>query len=417
MGLFTGLYIGQSSMMSHGNALALSADNIANSNTTGFKYQRPDFGSIVADASAGLFTSKVDGGDGVNHTQNETILTQGSVDTTGRDLDTAIRGIGYFVASDGVNQTYTRAGDFSVSADGKLILPSGEQVLGFTEASPDVLVPIQIDNVTVLPEPTTVSAMGGNLDVLTPISAAPATVPATFLELNNSSSYSTSTDVHDSLGVRHSLALHFYHTAPGEWQIQVYTNAQETGAADIAPQLLGQITLPFNEQGKLAEGTNAVMNIAANWNNGSAPSNVALDFSGLSDYRAGSYMSFLSSDGSPGGSATGLIIGEDGTVSATLDTGETTPIAELGIAVFRNPSGLSRKGDNQFLSSSESGVAEIGKAMEEQRGSMVSGALESSNVDLAREFIDVIRFQRGYQAGSQVVKTMNEVISRTLDLA
>ena len=121
-------------------------------------------------------------------------------------------------------------------------------------------------------------------------------------------------------------------------------------------------------------------------------------------------------DGSAGGSATSIGIEANGDVVARLDGGQTTAVGTLAIATFRNPSSLTKGDDNTFYQTPESGAAELARPGSSGRGTIVSGSLESSNVDMAKEFIDVVRYQRGYQAGSRIIQTIDKLIDSTLQI-
>lgn len=419
----TGLYIGQSAMAANGAALAFSADNIANSNTTGYKYQRPDFASLVADASGGRdsMPGNSESGDGVASRNGQTILTQGGVDVTGRDLDSAIQGNGYFVVREGNDLKYTRAGNFTISPDGFLQTATGELVMGYTAASPDTLTQISLDNISVNPTATTGAVLGGNLDSSMD-SVPPPTNPTTFEQLSGSAAFSSFTDIYDSLGNRHSLSLYFYHmsnqpSGGSTWQVQVYAEGAEVGQTENTPVPLGNLQLNFDSNGSIVAGSNTAMSISPAWISGAAQNTLQLDFGELRSFASPSYLSFLSMDGSAGGSATSIGIEANGDVVAKLDGGQTTAVGTLAIATFRNPSSLTKGDDNTFYQTPESGAADVARPGTNGKGSIVSGSLESSNVDMAKEFIDVVRYQRGYQAGSRIIQTIDKLIDATLQIA
>jgi len=128
MGLFSGLYIGRESLMSHGNAMASIANNIANVNTTGYKGERAEFMDLFAGGSGSLYGSSLASGNGSKIDSISMETSSGVIEDTGRDLDAAISGNGFFVVSDGTTQYYTRAGNFTLDADGYLRTQDGMYV-------------------------------------------------------------------------------------------------------------------------------------------------------------------------------------------------------------------------------------------------------------------------------------------------
>lgn len=409
----TGLYIGQSAMMANGTALAFSADNVANANTPGFKQQRAEFSNVIADTSKGFYTTTISSGAGVATVGSTSVHNQGGIDKTGRDLDVAIMGDGYFSVQAGNEVYYTRTGDFSINPEGFLANSSGDLVLGFTEASPDTAVPISLSNVSVLPTQTSSAQFGGNLNNEAELATVP-TNPDRFQTLNSTSQFSSFTDVYDSLGNRHTLSMFFFHTSESGWTAQVYTDGEDVGQTPDTPVLLGSVDISFDELGNISQGVNTGMTVAPAWSTGAAPGNIQLDFGQLRGFASPSYLSFLAMDGSQGGSAANIEIQENGDVVAALSSGETTSVGTIALAKFRNSGALERVGDNSFRESPASGVPDIARPAVEGRGSLIGSSLETSNVDLTKEFIDVIRFQRGYQAGSRIIQTIDSLIEKTI---
>ncbi len=416
MDLLSVLSTSRESMVSHGSALSTIADNLANSNTPGFKGQRAEFGDLISDSLGGLYSAPESSGAGVAVDNVQALHTQGALEYTYNQTDLAINGQGFFVLSDGSSNCYTRAGNFEINEDGVLVSQDGKQVLGYTANSPDNLTALTVGGTTLDASATTSVDMGGNLNNSSPISAAPGGSINSFSALNSASAYSTTVEAVDSLGQRHDVLLHFFHTAQSEWTVEAYVDGKETGAAESAPQLLSSSVLTFDEFGQQVEGA-GIFKINPAWSNGASAGDISIDLNSFTGFASSSGLTSIISDGIRSGSITGFTVENDGTLVASMDNGETTNIGRVALATFANPTALDRIGSNQFVESTKSSDPSIGHANIEGRGSLSNNSLETSNIDASREFTDIIRYQRGYQGSSQAFQTANELINTTLQLA
>lgn len=416
MRLFSGLHIGAESLYSHSTALNAVADNLANSNTPGYKSERPEFSDLLADSIGSLYSSPVSTGNGAKVEDTSIIYSQGAIDFTGRELDIAINGNGFFVVNNGENDFYTRSGNFTTDPDGNLITLQGDSVMGFTALSPDTLVPINVQDVTSTAAPTTTTALTGNLDTRVPPGVAAAN-PQTFIELAETSDFNTAIRVIDSLGQAHDVALHFFHTANNTWDVQAYVDGAEVGGVAGTPSALGTATLTFDANGAQDAANPTLLNVTPAWGNGAAAGAIGIDLSGFTGFASSSSVNSVSSDGTIPGSVIGVEIDEQGIVRAKLDNGEVVDVGTLALATFNSKDGLERVGETKFMASDASGEAILGAPGSSGLGALRGGALESSNVDASREFIDMIKYQRGYQAGSQIISTVNEILNTTIQLA
>lgn len=413
----TALYSGKDSLMAHGTALTTIADNLANSNTTGFKESRTEFGDIIADSIGSLYGSELDPGNGVAASEVRVLhKAQGTLEGTDRDLDFAMQGSGYFVLGNGEQRYYTRAGNFNLDSEGSIRAASGEQVMGFTTASPTTLVPLTIDGAGLTATPTLTGTISGNLDADAPIVPVPAAAPATFTALNAATSFSTPVRVIDSLGAEHDVSLNFFHTAAGAWTVQAYVDGADVGGVAGTPRQVGTGTIAFDQNGLQAVGTPNVLAITPAWGNGAAAGAVNLDISKFQGLATNSGVTAINMDGNRAGALSSFRAEKDGRFFAVLDNGDELQLGSIGIATFVNEDGLNRVGDNRFEETAESGEASIGAGGIEGRGQLIGSSLENSTVDTASQFIDMIRYQRGYQAGSQVITTMSELLNSTIQI-
>ena len=412
----TSLFSSRESLISEGTAIATVADNLANQNTPGFKQNRTEFSDLLADSVGSLYGSEINPGNGVKPGDQRTIhQQQGTIEATGRDLDFAISGRGHFIIGSAAEPFYTRAGNFELSPDGEIVTISGENLLGFTEASPTTLVPLTTAGVVGTAAASTTGSLEGNLDASTALTQLPAGA-ATFREINAASSFTTPISLVDSLGTRHEISLSFFHTGPGQWTAAAYVDAGEVGGTPGTPAQIGTTTMTFDGNGAQA-AAETLLNLTPAWSNGAAASNVAVNIGPLTQFSGGSALSAISVDGNGLGSLTGFDLQPDGGIFAVLDNGESVQIGTVATAIFQNTDGLDRVGNNMFQTNGEEGETMIGPPTEEGRGSVSNGGLESSTVDAAGQFVDLIRYQRAYQAGSQVISTVSELLNVTINIA
>ena len=417
MRLETSLHTGTEALITQGNALNTIADNLANSNTVGFKDTRLEFADLLADGGNSLFGGPIQGGNGVygqkvisQHSQ------QGTIESTGRGLDAAISGNGWFVVNDGTSNFYTRAGNFTTTPDGVLISPKGYKVMGYTAASPDTPVEINIGSISGTPTATTISKISGNLNAESTIgSPAGAT---TFQALSAASGGNkTTVSVVDSLGKPHDLSLYFFKSANQTWTAQAYADSLDTGGTGGTPVLVGTINLAFGPDGKPTNPTSSILNATPAWGNGASAGNVNIDLSGFTSQAGGTSISKLSTDGSKGGNVRSVSIDASGNVVGLLDSGETINAAQLALANFKSADGLQKLGDNIFAETDASGEAVIAKQDTKGLGKIKGESLESSTVDPAREFTTLIQYQQGYRASSQIIQSISELIKSTIQIA
>lgn len=413
----TPLFSSVESLKTHGTAISTIADNLANSNTAGFKENRTEFGDLFADSVGNLYGSELNPGNGVLATNIRTLHNeQGTIEATGRDLDFSINGDGYFITSNGTDSFYTRAGNFSVDSTGAIVDATGDSLMGFTEASPTTLVGLTTAGVTGSAAASTTGSIIGNLNADSLITAVPAGA-ATFDDVNAAASFVTPIEVIDSLGSRHDVALTFFKTGTLQWTAAAYVDGAEVGGAAGTPVQVGSANLTFGPDGRLPEGAAAALNIQAAWGNGASASALAVDMSGLTQFSGSSALSGVTIDGNGLGAVTGFDLQADGGLFAVLDNGQNVQIGTVALASFRNEDGLDRVGDNRFQTTDLEGDITVGTPGAEGRGAVANGSLETSTVDAAAQFVDLIRFQRAYQAGSQVISTVSELLTTTIQIA
>lgn len=395
-------------------------DNIANVNTVGYKTQNIHFADLMSQTlsygtapnGAMQGTNPFQVGMGVGTGSISTVNTQGSVQETGRTTDMAIQGNGYFVLNNGDHNYYTRDGSFTIAPDGSLESPgSGMSVMGYpvsaTTGAIDRSAPlgaIHIPTGTQDASPTTAVSLGGNLDASQAVYAAGP--PATGGQIQSSLT------VYDSLGNAHQLSVSLQKTAANTWS---YTIAPQAGATDSTVTSGGTGTLTFDSNGHLT-APSTPQTLGLTFTSGATAGSIKMDFSGISQVAAASNINVPNSDGSPGGTISTFSVGTDGIVTAVYSNGLSKPIAQLALADFRNPDGLQHDGNNLYTEGVNSGTAQLGVGGEGTMGTIETGQLEGSNVDLAAQFAQMIQAQQGFNANTKVVTTTNNMLQSIISI-
>ncbi len=425
--IINGLFAGRAGISSHGSAIAVAGDNISNANTIGFKTTRAEFQDLLA--GTGVVGRQY--GSGSSIAAVSTLFEQGTLEFTGRPLDIGISGNGYFVVARDDQRYFTRAGNFKVDPAGFIVTQGGQAVLGFPANGSGALEPINVNSIQQSSIETTEVGIAGNLDASTNIvdeAAIPdpgVVVPptTTYADLNAFAAYSSVVDVFDSLGEKHTVSLFFYHTDINEYTVRAYVNNEEvdtTGTATGYPRQVGEKVIAFGGNGQRnplpVTGTpDFTTNIS--WVNESEPGQIDFTFSPMTQYSAQSNILSITQDGKGIGAVTTLAVSANGEISALLTNGQNSVIGTLALATFSNPEGLTRIGGNLLSLSTASGEPVYGKAESGNFGSLQSGVVELSTVDIAAEFVKIITLQRGFQASSRIITTINQLLNEIIQLA
>ena len=381
--------IALSGIQSINQQLNSTSNNIANAGTYGFKSSRANFSAMYAG-------SRATGTEIGSLTQSMSL--NGGVLNTGRALDAAIDGRGYFVSRDAQNtMSYSRVGIFSASNEGKLIDANGRLVQGYAAVKGstalgtmgDMLIPTgQIPAVA-----STKLAYAANMSSEWPIKAA------TF-DKTNELSYNSgkSSILYDSLGAKHSLGQYFVKTAAGVDVHYTFDNA------DVLPVT----KMTFDTSGKLVTGTSATPVLPTP--PGAAPMSVAIDYTGTTQFAGESTTSTDRADGYASGTYTGVELADDGSVVAKYTNGQKQSIGVLAIATFPDEGALTAVNDTSWVASTTSGTAMYDRPGVGMAGKLVTSSLEQSNVDITSELVGLMTSQRNYQANSKVISTENAML-------
>lgn len=394
------------------NAAAKSLDtlgnNIANSGTVGFKSASTLFGDVFAATLGG----GIQVGIGVSVSGVSQQFSQGNLTVTSNPLDLAVNGQGMFRLSNNGATTFTRNGQFNIDKDGFVVNPSGYRLTGYLANASNVIVPstpaeIFINTADLQPQPTGNSSVGAriglNLD-----SRQPVNVLA--FDVNDPTTYNSSTSitVFDSLGNPHLMSMFFEKTAANAWNL--YTNL-DGGAASAAT------TMTFNSTGTLtAPAGGVVAQSHAVTTGASTPLAFNLNLTGSTQYGNIFGVNSVAQDGYTSGRLSGLSIAADGTVQGRYSNGQSRDLAQVVLANFNNPNGLTSLGNNQWGETPESGQPLVGVPGSGSLGALQSAAVEESNVDLTAELVSMITQQRAYQANAQTIKTQDQILQTLVNL-
>lgn len=387
--------IATSGLKSITQQLEAISNNIANSGTTGYKSMRAEFASLYADrAPLGVGVSNV----------SQSISRGGNITETGRNLDLAISGNGFFVVRD-INgkQIYTRAGYFGTDAQGNLVNNQGGKLQGYQADANGKLQPGRIGDLNInangLPaKATTELKFNANLDAREkPI---PSDKP---FDPDDSETYNKSytTQVFDSLGREHTVTQYFVKTSENEWTAHYVVDGDKSNATSQ--------DMKFDTNGKLVSPTGNVTISAVVA--GAAPLDISLSYEGTSQFAADFAVSKNEPNGYKPGEKIGQQIDEDGSVYATYSNGQRQLQGQLVLASFTNPDGLKAIDGTAWEQGNSSGMPLLGAAKSGTNGLIKSAALESSNVDLTNELVGLMSAQRNYQANTKVISTNDQMMS------
>jgi flagellar hook protein FlgE len=413
--MFTSFSTALSALSAFSTAIDVVGNNLANLNTTGFKASNISFHDLVTQSlGAGLGDTQVGFGVGTPMTQRE--FTQGAVQTTGGTLDAAIQGDGFFIVQGANNSTqYTRAGNFQVDQSGNLTTATGEQVQGWTQSNGVLNTNAPPGNITipvgsVMPPVTTKNfSFDINLNAAATASSADGT-------------FATSVTVYDSLGNSHIVTATFTEsTTAGQWNYSLSVPDSDVANPPATP-LTG--TLTFDANGNLTSAAatdpapqlqiqglaDGASDMSMMWNlfNSGTPR--------ITQYAQPSSTSAVAQDGAPAAQLVHVAVGNGGQLLAQFSNGQQTVVGQLAMATIRNPDSLVAVGNNNYQLSARSALPAVGLSGTGGRGSVQGGAVESSTVDIATEFTNLIVYQRGYEANSKVVSSVDELSQTTIQL-
>jgi flagellar hook protein FlgE len=411
---------GLSGLNANGAYLSVIGNNLANINTVGFKASSVTFMDLVSQTIGGTSSNPMQVGLGVTTGSVSPIFSQGSIENTKEPTNVAIQGNGFFVVRTAGGNAYTRAGNFSFNADGKLVTPDGAFVQGYTSINATtgaVITTGSTGDITVPPGVLRAPVATTTMGTQTNLNAGAAT----------GDTHTAAVQIYDSLGKPHVATILYTKTATaGQWSYEVTVPATEaTGTAGTTAgtvRIGATGTVTFNGLGVLtAPAADVSLAGPTTWTNGATVNAINWDILNgttptLTSYNAASTNSSITQNGAAAGQIDNVTIAPDGTIMATFGAGQTVAVGQLALANFNNPKGLLKLGSSKYGESQAAGIANVGVAGSGGRGTLVGSALEGSNVDIAQEFTQMILAQRGYQANSKTITTSDELMQDTLNL-
>ena len=457
------LYSGVSGMQNHQTRLDVIGNNVANVNTTGFKRGRVNYQDMISQQLSGAArpTTEVGGvnpkevGLGVMTASIDTIFTQGNLQSTGVSTDVAIQGNGFFILKNGEESFYTRAGAFGLDSEGTLVNPAngmrvqgwmaeelnGEMVLNTAGSTEDIIIPVGTKD----PAKATQNVnFACNLNKNTPEileGASPADIAK--------GTWATEQKIYDSFGNQHMLSVSFTRVVgnPNQWEVTVNVNPDGETPTETRVGLgttdgtENTFLVNFDNNGTLL----SVMDSAGNMTNPEGEVILQTSFNvpdANPDENGNPYRQTLNinlgtigsqkntitqsasqsstkafyQDGYTMGYLDNFKIDSTGTITGVYSNGTNRIIGQLALASFTNQGGLEKAGENTYVESNNSGLANIGVSGIAGKGSLLAGSLEMSNVDLIEQFTDMIVTQRGFQASSKTIQTADTLLDTVMNL-
>jgi len=420
--MFTSFNTALSALNADTTAIDVVGNNLANLNTPGYKASVVSFSDLVTESlGAGLGETQV--GFGVASPITIRQFSQGAIQSSSGALDVAIQGDGFLVVSDPSSNGgtyYTRGGNLEVNKAGQLVTATGYQVQGWNSingvldtTTPPTNLSVQVGSLTA-PVATSNISFDMNLDA----DAVSTPTPTTF---------STSITVYDSLGESHDASLQFTKDATsGQWDYSLSIPGSDM-ASGTAATLTG--TVSFDSNGKLISPTapnppttTSPTLTVSGLADGASDMSIAwnlYDSSGqsrLTNYAQSSAVSANSQDGSAAAQLTHIGISDGGQIVAKYSNGQQIAVGQLAMASIVNPESLIATGNNNYQLSSKSALPAIGLPNTGGRGEILGGSVESSTVDIAKEFTNLIVYQRAYEANSKVITSTDQLSQDTINL-
>ncbi|WP_036057573.1 flagellar hook protein FlgE [Leptospira noguchii] len=458
------LYSGVSGLKNHQVRMDVIGNNISNVNTHGFKTERVTFQDMISQELRGASEPKENIG-GVNPQQVglgsliaaiDKIMTQGSLQTTGKNTDVAVSGEGFFIVKDGDKQFYTRAGAFNLDKNGYYVNPAnglkvqgwnsrlddkGNKYINSAASIEDIIIPVYSK------EPARATSQidfKSNLNSSAPAVPPDATQEEITAMINDPDpkmrrGHVTTINTFDDQGIQREFKMEFYKVRDNTWKARLNMTDSTQLSVDVSgtggqnTQLPGNVELEFGftPDGKLVYVSDGVDSMNSGKLNAKVsfriPGNPAIQsfdlnlgeagmVNGITQFSSDFTTKAVKQDGYTMGYLESFSIDNSGTITGVFSNGVRQPLARIATAVFNNPAGLDKAGDTMFAYSMNSGEPNIGEAGVQGRGKINAGLLEMSNVDLSDQFTDMIVTQRGFQANSRTITTSDQMIQEVLGL-
>lgn len=389
------LNISLSGLNASSKELNTISNNIANVSTTGFKESRTEFSSVYSGGQS-------NGVEVVGISQNFEV--NGQISGTGRALDMALSGSGFFVVEDGKGQTsYTRNGIFNMDSNGYIVSNSNAKLQGYSVDGDNNLQqgtvgPIKISTQSQSAKATTNAEFVANLDARSEVIDSVVTP----FDPKDSATYTNSytTPTYDSLGNPHTVTQYFVKSSDNQWDVYAVVDG------DATLPMTKSNTLNFDESGKLTTGNTYTVSTPVS---GADDLNIAMKLDGVTQFGNNFVVSTNNPDGYTSGDYVDMRVESDGSIYANYSNGQTQLQGQVVLANFAAPSELQQTNNTSWVQSFGSGVPIIGTAGTSQFGELTSSALEASNVDLTQSLVSMMTAQRNYQANTKAISTDSQL--------
>jgi len=411
MSLISAMYSGVTGIKAFSTAIQVIGNNLANLNTVGFKAARCEFGDLL---SQGLTGAGGQLGRGTKVMDISKILGQGTLSTTDVATDMAIEGNGWFDLTDGVQNYYSRDGQFRMNDQGFLVNSTGLSVVGFqydATGNPTTSTgPINLSNLITKPNPTTKVTVGANLNAESDVLAAP-------FDINNpvnTTNFSTSIRVYDSLGQDHEVTIFFRKTADLNWEWRALVPMSEVDPASAGYDATK--TWSQGADGNLGFTATGALDVEGP---GPTPTDPGFDFKGGATAAQAVSFDFgdsITTDSGTGLSGTTQFAAQNVVSFQTQDGYSAGNLVSVAIDKEGIITGLASIGNNLFQETASSGQPTLLAPGQGAAGTIASSALEQSNADVANEFVQMIQNQRAYQANTKIVTVADQLLNETVNL-
>jgi flagellar hook protein FlgE len=439
MGVFGAMENAVSGMQAQAYALDNISGNIANSQTIGYKRVDTNFQDMIPDLG---LASRITGG--VNASSLSTNDVAGAFQSTGINTNVALSGPGYFTVSEKtINSSgaasfdttpyFTRRGDFTLDQNNNLVNGAGYYLMGYAVdptsgmISTGVPATIQVPTTDMAPKATSSVTYQGNLpttpsntvDNSTALAPGVTTPSATTVSATQESSFLDSSisggtaTLYDAKGSPVTLQTRWAKNSSGSWDLYYENNSSATGTA---PKWTFLQNFQFNSSGTLTVPATPQVPAPAGFSiDGTALSNVTLDFTGLTNYgdTSGQFRATgISQDGYSSANLTGVVVGDKGRVYAQYSNGKQQAIADIAVATFNGDAALKRLDGGVYEQSEQSGQPIYGSGS----SNILVGGLEGSNADISQEFTQMIATQQAYSANAKVISTAQQMMTDAIDV-
>ncbi|ASG23093.1 MULTISPECIES: flagellar hook protein FlgE [Nitrospirillum] len=419
MSIFSALNTATSALYAQSKAFTSISSNISNSSSTGYKATDTSFTALLTDSQ----TSSADYG-GVIAGTTQTVSSQGDITSTDVTTNLALDGDGMFVVNDGSSTQayYTRDGSFSENNSGYLVNTEGFYLEGWaTDDSGNILATNRSDTASL--EKINLDDISGSPKATTKVTSS-LNLPS---DATVGSSYTTDTEVYDSLGNSSTVTMTWTKTGTNTWELDASNPVSATDGSTVTGTTSGTpVSLVFNSDGSLASPTTDIQLGITGWSSGATDSTITLDYGenggsgSITQYASGSTTPSVTTTGTPKqdgyakGTLSSVDINTDGSVVANFDNGQSKTVYKIPVATFANADGLTAVSGQTYAQSTASGTYSLKEAGSDGAGTIESKSLESSNVDVSDELSRMIYAQQAYSAAAKVVSTAQDMMDTLL---